>query len=152
MDEFSKIRVAETEQAKKEWEDTVEPPAAWPTDPYATLPDTNPKSRYGVKKPGFHTIPPVALIHLGQVMDLGAAKYGPFNWREHAVSFSVYYNALLRHLFAVLDGEWIDPESRAPHLAHVMACASIVLDARANGKLNDDRPQFEGQTPKMVKG
>lgn len=151
MDEFEKIRLAEAEQATRDWMDagTVLP---FPTDPYIPPPDTNPKSVFGVQKPGFNAIPPVALIHLGAVMGNGAGKYGTMNWREHAVSFSVYYNAMLRHLFAVLDGEWIDPESGQPHLAHVMAGAGIVLDAHANKKLNDDRPKLTGQAAKMVRG
>lgn len=153
MDEFTKITQAEREQGWKEWDDIsgTPLPSEWPTDPYLTPPDTNPKSRFGIQKPGFDAIPPVALVYLGAVMANGAAKYGPMNWREHAVSFSVYYNAILRHLFAVLDGEWLDPESGQPHLAHVMAGAAIVLDAHANAKLNDDRPKFQGQTPKMMR-
>lgn len=151
MDEFQKIRVAEIAQAEKEWTDesTV---LTFPTDPYIAPPDTNPKTAFGIQKPGFNAIPPVALIYLGAVMGNGAMKYGTMNWRDHAVSFSVYYNAMLRHLFAVLDGEWIDPESGQPHLAHVMAGAGIVLDAHANGKLNDDRPKLTGQAAKMVRG
>lgn len=124
-----------------------EPVPQSPTPP----PDTNPKTRYGIQKPGFHCIPPVPMIQLGAVMESGAAKYGMMNWREHPVSVSVYYNALLRHLFAMWDGEWTDPESGQPHLAHVMACAAVVLDAKANNSLNDDRPINRGQAAEMVK-
>jgi hypothetical protein len=40
---------------------------------------------------------------------------------------------------AWFSGEDIDPESGVSHLAHVMACCNIVLDAKEHGKLNDNR-------------
>jgi len=70
---------------------------------------------------------------------MGAAKYGRFNWRQHMVSSTVYYDAAQRHLFAWFDGEDIDPESGLSHLAHVMACMNIILDAEKHSKLNDNR-------------
>ena len=38
------------------------------------------------------------------------------------------------------NGEETDPLTGVPHLASVMACAAIILDSRAVGKLTDDRP------------
>jgi len=105
------------------------------------LPDSNPKTAAGARKPSLDATPPVALLELGRAMEHGRRKYSPMNWREAPVSASVYYNAALRHLLAWWDGECIDPESGAPHLAHVMACCAIVLDASAHGTLNDDRAQ-----------
>jgi hypothetical protein len=40
---------------------------------------------------------------------------------------------------AYVDGEDLDPESGMDHLAHIMACCAVLLDAKAAGKLNDDR-------------
>lgn len=104
------------------------------------LPDTNPKTAFGVQKPPMHLVPPPALLALADVMGLGAKKYGPYNWREHTVSSSVYQAAALRHLMAWWDGQDADPESGQSHLAHAMACMAIVIDARTHGRLNDDRP------------
>lgn len=108
------------------------------------LPDTNPKTRYGVKKTPMHLNPPPALIAMAGVFRLGAEKYGPYNWREHAVSASVYYAAAMRHLCAFWEGEETDGESGESHLAHVMACMAIILDAKHHNKLNDDRPIIRG--------
>lgn len=47
---------------------------------------------------------------------------------------------LERHLEKWWNGEDADPATGVPHLASVIACAGIVLDARLCGKLNDDRP------------
>jgi len=104
------------------------------------LPDDNPKTAEGSKKPPFHFIPPVAEMILGQAMANGGVKYGAMNWREKTVSSSVYYNAVRRHMSAWLDGEDVAPDSGVHHLGHVMASCAILLDAAASGKLNDDRP------------
>lgn len=109
-------------------------------DRKAELPDNNPKSAYGVKKPPLHLVPPSAKVELAAAMGDGARKYGPFNWRENSVAASVYKAAAERHLDAFWDGEDIDPASGAHHLGHAMACCAILLDALATGNLVDDRP------------
>jgi len=104
-----------------------------------TPPDDNPKTAYGLQKPPTRAIPPIAILRLGAVMEHGARKYGRFNWREHTVTVSIYTDAIMRHLMAYVDGEEFDPESGMDHLAHIMACCAVLLDAKAAGKLNDDR-------------
>jgi hypothetical protein len=106
----------------------------------SAYPDDNPKTVYGTKKPPLSLIPAPALIELSVAMGLGAKKYGAYNWREKTVSTSIYVEAAMRHLLAYFDGEDTDPESGASHLGHVMACCAIVLDAKAIGKINDNRP------------
>jgi hypothetical protein len=101
-------------------------------------PDNNPKTVYGMAKPSVFNLPPAALLEMGAVMAFGANKYGRFNWREKRVSFSVYYDAAMRHLFAMRDGQKTDPESGLQHAAHVAACMMIVLDAADRGNLNYD--------------
>jgi hypothetical protein len=104
-------------------------------------PDNNPKSAYGVKKaPVLSVTPASALLTLGQVMALGASKYGAFNWRSNSVAASVYVDAMLRHMLAWNGGEDIDSESGVSHLGHVMACAGILIDAMETGNLIDNRP------------
>ena len=103
-------------------------------------PDDNPKTIYGEAKFRISDTPVNSIRLLGLVHNNGAKKYGTLNWRDHTVSASVYYNAAWRHIAAWYEGEDLDPESGLPHLAHVMACMSIILDADKFGKLNDDRP------------
>lgn len=109
-------------------------PPLWPTD------ETNPKDRYGDAKPPLHLVPAPLAIFVSKVMQLGAKKYGAFNWRKKKVKASVYVGAAQRHLAAYFDGEDVDPESGQPHPAHVAACMGILLDAKATGNLIDDRP------------
>ncbi|MDP2619884.1 MAG: DUF5664 domain-containing protein [Hyphomicrobiales bacterium] len=106
----------------------------------AAYPDDNPKTVFGLAKPGLSAIPPVALLELGRAMECGRRKYGLMNWRGKRVSSSVYYDAALRHLLAWWDGEDIAADSHILHLSHAMACLSILIDANVSGALNDDRP------------
>lgn len=103
----------------------------------------NPKDAFGTKKIPLRFIPWAALASLAYVMHFGAVikGYGWMNWRKHPVLRSVYHEAALRHLLSAMDGEDLDPESGQPHEAHVMACMAILLDAKANVNLIDDRPE-----------
>lgn len=109
------------------------------TPAVAKYPDNNPKTRYGEAKPKLSNVPTGPMFAMGSVFDLGAAKYGKFNWRRKVVSATVYYDAALRHLMAWYGGEALDTESGQSHLAHVMACMAILLDAECHGNLNDNR-------------
>jgi hypothetical protein len=112
----------------------------------------NPKDRLGVKKPSITAVVPLpALFRWLGVMNLGAAKYGPFNWRKNAVKASVYIDAMLRHAALLASGQDIDEESGEPHEAHIMACASIMIDAREHGNLIDDRAQKSEAVARIIK-
>lgn len=100
---------------------------------------TDPKKAYGAKKPQLGLLPPSAIVLASKVMELGAHKYGPYNWRDTWVDETVYIQAALRHLLAAADGQDTDPESGQPHYAHVMACMAILIDAKTTGNLTDDR-------------
>ena len=104
------------------------------------IPDTNPKTISGLTKPRTSLVPPSALLHLTQAFEDGAKKYSNMNWRESAVSSTIYYDAAMRHLMAWFDGEEKASDSGVHHLAHAMACMAILLDAQSLNKLVDDRP------------
>lgn len=111
----------------------------------------NPKELVGSKKPDLSVVPPVALLHLATAMMNGADKYGPFNWRDQPIRMRPYLAAMMRHAASCLDGEDFSQdtvEAGLPvhHLAHVMACCAIVLDAIHCGTITDDRPQVPGST------
>lgn len=101
----------------------------------------DPKAAIGIKKPSTFAIPPSAIIRLGQAMQNGAEKYGLFNWRQTEVKASVYYDAAMRHLMQWRDGDGdvVDKDSGLSHLAHVMACCAILIDAEEIDRLYDDR-------------
>ena len=121
---------------RRMWEMQAAEPAE---EPAQTLGE-NPKDRIGITKPSLHLIPASAQVREAKVFELGAAKYGAFNWRRNSVLSSVYVSAALRHIHSYFDGESVDPESGQPHLAHARACMGILLDAMDTGNLVDDRP------------
>jgi hypothetical protein len=117
---------------------------------HAAAPDGNPKTRFGMAKPPLALIPGPALVHLADAFRDGAGKYGPANWRNDPVTTSTYINAALRHVLAYFDGEDVAEDSGVLHLAHAMGCLAILIDADAQGTLNDDRPTA-GQTSRLIK-
>lgn len=118
-------------------------------------PDGNPKTLMGAKKPDISVVPPAGILHLATAMMNGAAKYGPFNWRDKPISTRPYIAAAQRHLLAYLDGEEFSQDTTAAgapvhHLGHVMACCAILLDAYEAGALNDNRPSVKGPAGDMI--
>lgn len=100
----------------------------------------DPKKDAGEQKPQLQLIPPALNVEVAKALQCGAAKYGPWNWRNNKVEMMTYLGALRRHIDCVLNGEDIDPESGAHHLGHIAAGCAIVLDARQHGTLVDNRP------------
>lgn len=110
---------------------------------------TNPKDALGYSKPPIHLVPPVLELFASLAFKDGAVKYGPFNWRDKKVKWTVYYGAAKRHLASAFDGEDIDPISGVPHLAHAVACIAILLDAESTDCIIDDRP-IKGASAKVI--
>ncbi len=115
----------------------------------ADIDPTNPKDRLGVKKAPLRLVPPALTIVTAPAMAQGAAKYGPYNWREKPVKLTVYLEAMLRHILALLDGEDVDPDSGFLHLSHIGANVAIIADAMFLAGLIDDRP-LKGPAAEML--
>jgi len=103
-------------------------------------PDNNPKSLLGRNKVPLHLVPPSAKYYLALALADGAKKYGPYNWRDSAISISTYKAAMERHIDAFWDGENVAKDSKVHHIAHAMACCALILDAMTIDMLVDDRP------------
>lgn len=102
--------------------------------------DTNPKDTIGATKLPLDLVPDTAIAYMALAFLEGALKYGRYNWRVAGVRWSIYQSAFERHRMKVANGEWADPKTKVPHLASMMACLAIILDAHTCGKLIDDRP------------
>lgn len=102
--------------------------------------NTNPKDLLGIKKPQVGLLPGAGKIYGALAMQNGAQKYGPYNWRDKKVKMTIYLDAMERHILALRDGEDLAPDSKVPHLGHIIACAAILADAETGGFLIDDRP------------
>ena len=106
----------------------------------ASVKCSNPKDAIGDRKVPLALLSPVAKAHWSAAQFAGMVKYGAWNWRAAGIRTSVYLSAAQRHLDAYLSGERYDPIDGTHHLGNLMACAAILLDAEAAGKVTDDRP------------
>ncbi len=79
-------------------------------------------------KPMFHILYWPAIVELAKVATYGASKYpSPDNWKHVDNAVERYSSALMRHYTAWRGGEWLDPESKLPHLAHLLCCACYLM-------------------------
>lgn len=74
----------------------------------------------------YSLIPAGALEAIVGVLEYGATKYAPNNWKHVENARERYYNASMRHIQAWWPGEQNDPETSLPHLAHA-ACSLMFL-------------------------
>lgn len=101
---------------------------------------SNPKDLVGAKKAPLGYVPAAAVLGPAPAMAIGAAKYGPFNWREQPVQAMIYVEAVLRHLFAWIDGQDDAEDTGISHIGHAQAGLAILADAIAAGNVIDNRP------------
>ncbi|HEY6022243.1 MAG TPA: dATP/dGTP diphosphohydrolase domain-containing protein [Candidatus Paceibacterota bacterium] len=99
---------------------------------------SNPKDIVGSDKLPVHLWPTTATM-MGCLGLMDGLKYGRSNYRVIGVRASIYFDALIRHVYAWFEGEERDPDSGLPHLSHALACLAIIVDANAAGKMTDDR-------------
>jgi len=107
----------------------------------------DPKRAAGSVKCQMHRLPPEFLRQTADVLDLGARKYGEYNWRKSGgVEANTYVGAILRHLTEYMDGVDADEDSGKSPLAHIAATCAVLIDAKAQDKLIDNRNKSKGFT------
>jgi len=85
-------------------------------------------------------IDPYTLEEMGKVLAFGAEKYDPWNWTR-GISYGRLLGSILRHTFAFMRREDIDPESGCHHLAHAMCDVMFLLSmTRRHPDLDDRMP------------
>lgn len=112
----------------------------------------NPKDLLGESKPDLSLIPPAAMLHEAMAMELGARKYGLYNFRVTPVEARTYVAAAMRHITAWLDGEEYcsdtllgepidaDQAGMVHNLGAAKAGLGILLDCLERKTLVDNRP------------
>jgi hypothetical protein len=113
---------------------------------------TNPKDAIGGTKLPLDLVPDTAIMYMALAFLEGALKYGKYNWRVAGVRWSIYESAFERHRMKLRQGEWADPKTKVPHIASMMACLAIIIDAKTCGKLVDDRPPSCLQVSSVIDG
>ena len=96
--------------------------------------------KYDGEKPRMYLLPPKALTEVAKVLTFGANKYDEHNWKKLDNLQNRYTGAALRHIFAHMDGEELDPETGLDHLAHALCCLLFKLEA----KLEDGKSKEKG--------
>ena len=73
-------------------------------------------------------VTPRFILGTAQVLTFGAHKYARGNWDKMTEEDRIRINdSLLRHTYAYLSGEKLDPETGLSHLYH-MSCNLMFLD------------------------
>lgn len=83
--------------------------------------------KYDEGKVRLDLIDPNFINGVGEVLTMGANKYGADNWQGLDDFEDRYYAAALRHLLAWRNGESIDKESGLHHLKHVATNIMFLL-------------------------
>lgn len=66
-----------------------------------------------------------ALEDMVKVLEFGSKKYTDYNWKKGLKTPEIF-ESIIRHLFAYIRGEDIDPESGLPHTGHIL-CNAMFL-------------------------
>lgn len=86
--------------------------------------------KFDLLKLRYELTTPVANRALAAAVTYGAWKYGPGNWRDVQNAKARYYGALMRHIEADRNGEFLDSESGLPHVAHALASLHFLATLR----------------------
>ena len=106
--------------------------------------------KYDDGKPRYDLIPIYPIEMVALVLTYGVKKYKAENWRK-GLSFKRTIGSIKRHLssFEALEDE--DPESKLPHLAHLITDAIMLLEHTITHPEMDDRfvkvAGKDGKTP-----
>ena len=84
--------------------------------------------KYDSAKPKMNLLPPKAIVEVAKVLTFGAEKYDAENWRKLDDLQNRYTAGALRHIFAHMDGEKLDPETGLSHMAHALCCLLFKLE------------------------
>lgn len=82
--------------------------------------------RYNTSKPSVELLVPEAMLETAKVWSYGAKKYTPNNWRGGLAITSIL-GCIMRHTFAILKGEDIDPETECMHAAHIICNCQMLI-------------------------
>jgi hypothetical protein len=76
-------------------------------------------------KPPVDLVDPEFVLGVAKVLQFGARKYAPHNWKK-GLEYTRLLAAIERHTLAIKSGEDIDLESGEPHVYH-LACTTMFL-------------------------
>ncbi|HAY88398.1 MAG TPA: hypothetical protein DCY51_03050 [Bacteroidetes bacterium] len=75
-------------------------------------------NRFNERKPKFSFLDLTSFEETVFVLEFGATKYARDNWKK-GMPIMDLLDSTMRHIAALLRGEFIDPESGLPHHGHI---------------------------------
>lgn len=88
--------------------------------------------KYDIGKPRYGLLPAFALEEVVKVLTVGAQKYSDENWKLVKDGKKRYFDGLMRHSWAWLRGEKLDPETGLHHLAHAVCNLLFLIELDLN--------------------
>jgi hypothetical protein len=108
-----------------------------------TKKDLKEGTKFDIGKARYDLLAADSLDELVKVLTFGSQKYEDRNW-EKGIKFGRVFAAAMRHMWAIWQGEEIDPETGILHSAHAecnMHFLTHFLKNKAKYKDFDDRPK-----------
>ena len=102
------------------------------------IPEPTQALRYNEGKLKWSLVDWKSLEPMVRVLEMGAKKYAPYNWAK-GMPVTEVSESLLRHMFAYLNGESNDKESKIEHLGHVMCNCMFLIHIMREKPEFDDR-------------
>jgi hypothetical protein len=100
-------------------------------------------TKYDMGKRDWSLLPLDSVEEIVKVLEFGANKYAAHNWSNNGgFKYTRVINAMLRHIFAFMRGEDLDPETGLSHLAHAGCNILFILHFikhKDKYSTNDDR-------------
>jgi hypothetical protein len=87
-----------------------------------------------------------SLEYVVKVLMCGEKKYSRDNWKLVPNAEERYKAAAMRHLTAIMKGEYLDPETGLPHFAHVICCCLFSMWLKDNKKSEETRMLLRRKT------
>ena len=83
--------------------------------------------KYDGDKIRWSLLPLGAVREVVEVLEYGAHKYAPDNWRKVPNKEARYWDAAMRHIVEWKIGNSLDSETNKSHLAHAACCLLYLL-------------------------
>jgi hypothetical protein len=84
--------------------------------------------KYDSEKLRYSLVPLDALQEVVKVLEFGAKKYAPDNWKHVDNAEARYWDAAMRHIVAYKLEDNADSETGLSHLAHAICCLMFLMN------------------------
>lgn len=95
--------------------------------------------RFNSGKPQYSLIDLQSLEQCARVLEFGAKKYARNNWKK-GLPLTQILDSMLRHIAALSNGEFTDPESGLSHIGHIQ-CNALFLGGANNVNDIEEKPE-----------